>query len=44
MLTAKGRDVDKEKGLAMGADEYISKPFATREVVDKVRALLAHGR
>ncbi len=40
MLTAKGRDVDKEKGLAMGADEYISKPFATREVVDKVRALL----
>ena len=41
MLTAKGRDVDKEKGLAMGADEYISKPFATREVVDIVRALLA---
>ena len=41
MLTAKGRDVDKEKGLAMGADDYISKPFATREVVDKVRALLA---
>ena len=40
MLTAKGRDVDKEKGLAMGADEYISKPFATREVVDKVRTLL----
>ena len=44
MLTAKGRDVDKEKGLAMGADEYISKPFATREVVDIVRALLAHDR
>jgi DNA-binding response OmpR family regulator len=40
MLTAKGRAVDQEKGLAMGADDYITKPFSTREVVEKVRSLL----
>ncbi|MBK1735121.1 two-component system response regulator [Halorhodospira abdelmalekii] len=37
MLTAKGREVEREKGLAMGADDYITKPFATQEVVDVVR-------
>ena len=40
MLTARGRDVDREKGLALGADEYITKPFSTREVVEKVRQFL----
>lgn len=40
MLTAKGREVEREKGLALGADDYITKPFATQEVVDKVRDLL----
>ena len=40
MLTAKGRDVEREKGLAMGADDYVTKPFATRELVDKVRKIL----
>jgi DNA-binding response OmpR family regulator len=40
MLTAKGRAVDQEKGLAMGADDYITKPFSTREVVEKVQSLL----
>ena len=40
MLTAKGRDVEKQKGLALGADDYITKPFATGEVVDRVRQLL----
>jgi DNA-binding response OmpR family regulator len=40
MLTAKGRDVEREKGLALGADDYVTKPFATQEVVDKVRAML----
>ncbi len=40
MLTAKGREVDQEKGLAFGADEYITKPFSTREVVEKVRHIL----
>jgi len=41
MLTAKGRDVEKEKGTALGADDYITKPFAVQEVVDKVAELLA---
>ncbi|MCR6628761.1 MAG: response regulator [Magnetospirillum sp.] len=40
MLTAKGRDVEREKGLALGADEYITKPFSTRDVVEKVRSFL----
>lgn len=41
MLTAKGRDVEREKGLALGADDYVTKPFSTQEVVDKVNELLA---
>ncbi len=43
MLTAKGRDVEREKGLALGADDYITKPFSTRDVVEKVRKYLAGG-
>jgi DNA-binding response OmpR family regulator len=41
MLTAKGRDADVEKGLGVGADAYVTKPFATRELVARVNALLA---
>ena len=41
MLTAKGRDVERTKGLALGADDYITKPFSTREVVARVREILA---
>ena len=41
MLTAKGRDVERTKGLALGADDYVTKPFSTRELVDRVRHLLA---
>lgn len=40
MLTAKGRDVEREKGLALGADDYITKPFSTQSVVDRVKQLL----
>src|SRR5690606_35975519 len=40
MLTAKGRDPEREKGLALGADDYITKPFSTREVVARVKELL----
>jgi DNA-binding response OmpR family regulator len=40
MLTAKGRDTEVAKGLAVGADAYVTKPFSTRELVEKVRALL----
>jgi DNA-binding response OmpR family regulator len=40
MLTAKGRDVERDKGLALGADEYITKPFSTRELVVRVKQML----
>lgn len=40
MLTAKGRDTDVAKGLALGANAYMTKPFATKELVEKVRSLL----
>lgn len=40
MLTAKGREIDRRKGLELGVDDYILKPFSTREVVARVRALL----
>jgi two-component system alkaline phosphatase synthesis response regulator PhoP len=43
MLTAKGRDTDVAKGLGVGADAYVTKPFSTRELVEKVRALLEGG-
>jgi len=41
MLTAKGRDVEREKGLALGADDYVVKPFSTQDVVDKVSNILS---
>lgn len=41
MLTAKGREVEREKGISLGADDYVTKPFATQELVDKVRQVLA---
>ena len=44
MLTAKGRDTDVKKGMALGADAYVTKPFSTRDLVAKVRAMLEVGR
>jgi DNA-binding response OmpR family regulator len=41
MLTAKGRESEVAKGLALGADAYVTKPFATKDLVAKVRAMLA---
>jgi DNA-binding response OmpR family regulator len=40
MLTAKGRDVERDKGLALGADAYVTKPFSTRDLVAKVKQML----
>ncbi len=41
MLTAKGRDTDIAKGLGVGANAYMTKPFSTRELTQKVSELLA---
>jgi DNA-binding response OmpR family regulator len=41
MLSAKGRDVEVAKALELGADAYVTKPFSTRELVARVRQILA---
>lgn len=43
MLTAKGRESEREAGLEAGADDYILKPFSNRVVVDRVKQLLGVG-
>lgn len=40
MLTAKGRDTEVTKGLALGADAYVTKPFSTKDLLAKVRQIL----
>lgn len=44
MLTAKGRDIEMEKGLGLGADAYVTKPFSTKDLVARIHALLAVPR
>ncbi|WP_026486477.1 response regulator transcription factor [Caldanaerobius polysaccharolyticus] len=44
MLTAKGDDVDKIVGIEMGADDYVTKPFNTRELIARINALLRRSR
>ena len=39
-LTAKNRDADMAKGIAMGADAYITKPFSNTQLVEKIRELI----
>jgi two-component system alkaline phosphatase synthesis response regulator PhoP len=41
ILTAKGRDIDRRKAADLGVDAYMTKPFSTREVVQRVQSLLA---
>jgi len=40
MLTARGHDFDRRKGMRLGADAYITKPFSTRDIVSRVQDLL----
>jgi DNA-binding response OmpR family regulator len=40
MLTVRGEEIDKVKGLNLGADDYITKPFSPKELVSRVRAVL----
>ncbi|MCG7422972.1 response regulator transcription factor [Micrococcus porci] len=43
MLTAKDSEIDKVVGLELGADDYITKPYSSRELVARVRAVLRRG-
>lgn len=43
MLTAKSREEDKQRALNLGADDYITKPFSTRQLVDRVIELIGPG-
>ncbi|MCB9943966.1 MAG: response regulator [Geminicoccaceae bacterium] len=40
MLSARGRENERERGLSLGADAYITKPFSTRELVQQVKEML----
>ena len=43
MLSAKGREAEVNKGLSIGADTYVTKPFSNRELIAKIDELLADG-
>ncbi|HER27172.1 MAG TPA: response regulator, partial [Rhodospirillales bacterium] len=44
MLTAKGEEIDRVLGLEMGADDYLAKPFSTRELLARIKAVLRRVR
>jgi two-component system response regulator RegX3 len=43
MVTARDSEVDKVVGLELGADDYVTKPFSSRELVARIRAVLRRG-
>nr|WP_269811113.1 response regulator transcription factor [Kineosporia rhizophila] len=43
MLTAKDSEIDKVVGLELGADDYVTKPYSSRELVARIRAVLRRG-
>lgn len=40
MLTARGRDAERQRGLSLGADRYVTKPFSTRDLVEQAKELM----
>ena len=44
MLTAKSQEIDKVLGLELGADDYVTKPFSSRELLARVKALLRRAK
>ena len=44
MLTARAEEADKVAGLDAGADDYLTKPFSTNELLARIRAVLRRGR
>ncbi len=44
MLTAKGDELDRVIGLEMGADDYLPKPFGSRELIARIRAVLRRSQ
>jgi len=40
MLTARGQEADRERGLRLGADEFMTKPFSPSQVIERVKAVL----
>jgi len=44
MLTAKGRDSERDKGISLGADAYMTKPFSTRDILERVTELLGDSK
>ena len=44
MVTARGRESEVAHGLSLGADAFLTKPFSTRELMEKIRSLLASRR
>jgi DNA-binding response OmpR family regulator len=43
LLSAKGRNVDQKVGFEVGADDYITKPFSPRKLVERINGILGHG-
>jgi len=43
LLSAKGRNVDQKVGLEVGADDYVTKPFSPRKLVERINAVLGQG-